>query len=83
MSIEILIITPRTQSKGVPLTVKLNNTIAEAKKAYFDKVGNNINNQWIHDATVLNNDKKISDYPIDPLDTIEAHPSSDGGSYYS
>ena len=79
MVIDIIINTPRTKKEGIHITVNENDTIKEAKEKYYAKVGSRINNQWVYDACVLNDNMTISSYDITNLDIIEAHPSSKGG----
>ena len=75
----IIIKTPKTQSEGVQIKTSIDKTIGEAKSLYYQKVGHNINNQWLFNAEILQDTNKIQDYEIDNLDVIEAHTSSNGG----
>lgn len=77
MSINIVIGSPN--STEINITVKLNDTIGDAKKLYVDNGGDQKNNQWIFNAKVLKNEETIKNLKISDLDVIEAHPSYRGG----
>ena len=79
MSITIIIQTVSTS----PITVQVNqtDTIEDAKRKYVEKAGKDYSkfNQWIFDAEVLENTKKINDYKLNDKDEITANETSRGG----
>lgn len=77
MSITIIINTVNTQ----PITVEVNlsDKISEAKSKYVQKGGDAKYNQWIFDADVLEDTKKVSEVGISDKDEITANEASRGG----
>ena len=75
----LIINTPKTQEKGIEIKISKEKTIGDAKKIYFDIVGNRDNNQWIYDAEILKDNRTISSYEMENKDIIEAHPTYKGG----
>ena len=78
MEITIIINTPKTENKGITMTVNKNDTIASAKEKYYSIVGSRKNNQWLYDATVLKDNDTFLSIEMEDKDIIEAHPSSKG-----
>lgn len=77
--IKLVINTPKTKKDGITITVKINETISQAKEKYYAEAKSRVNNQWLYDGAVLKDNDTISSTGVEDLDIIEAHPSSKGG----
>lgn len=77
--IKLVINTPKTKKDGITITVKLTETISQAKEKYYTQAKSRVNNQWLYDGAVLKDSDTISSTGLEDLDIIEAHPSSKGG----
>ena len=79
MSISIIINTVNTN----PIAVRVNpsDTVREGKAKYVNQGGESKFNQWIFDADVLEDNKKLSEYGISDKDEITANEASRGGLY--
>ena len=76
-TINIRIITPKGEE--ILITVRLDETISSAKEKFYNKVGSRINNQWLYDGFVLNDNDIFSDIGIEDKDIIFACSRSMGG----
>ena len=79
--IKLVINTPKTKKDGITITVKLTETISQAKEKYYTQAQSRVNNQWLFDGAVLKDNDTISSAGLEDLDIIEAHPSSKGGNF--
>ena len=78
-TINIRINTPNT--KGILITVRLDETISSAKEKFYNKVGSRINNQWLYEGIVLKDNDIFSDIGIEDKDIIKASSRSRGGGF--
>ena len=64
-----------------PITIACgeNETIAEAKKKFYEEAKTEQFNQWKFNAEVLKDYKKISDYGLEDQDEISAVRERNGG----
>ena len=78
MSITIII---QAVDMNNPIKVQVNQTdyIKDAKRKFVDNGGKSQYNQWIYDAEILDDNKKIKDFNIEDKDEITANESWRGG----
>lgn len=78
MSITI-IIEAVDMNNSIKVQVNQTDAIKDAKRKFIANGGISKYNQWIYDAEILDDDKKIKDYNIEDKDVITANESWRGG----
>ena len=63
----------------ITISVSEDETIADAKRKFYEEAKTTEFNQWKFNAEVLKDDKKISDYDLQDQDEISAVRARDGG----
>ena len=75
----VILVISATNMRLITISVSEDETIADAKRKFYEEAKTTEFNQWKFNAEVLKDDKKISDYDLQDQDEISAVRARDGG----
>jgi hypothetical protein len=75
----VILVISAPNMRLITISVSEDETIADAKRKFYEEAKTTEFNQWKFNAEVLKDDKKISDYDLQDQDEISAVRARDGG----
>ena len=75
----VILVISAANMRLITISVSEDETIADAKRKFYEEAKTTEFNQWKFNAEVLKDEKKISDYDLQDQDEISAVRARDGG----